>query len=405
MKKYLNRIAGFQSRLVRFENEPVTKLALCFILLLDFFILSILFSGLEDHTSQLTSPDEYFPAEARGVFIQNEWNDANRMDKLQQLVLTDYQNYSYRFEHIIDEHRIQKMHPVARQFFQDIQSIAKDSSLKSLFVQRQALLSRRSQIGQQFQDQKDLYQATLLERIAENAPLQETGISDEIQKKTDAMAELNHRLSEIDKELNQNVRIDHLWQLVEKDDASMRERLVLKINRFERIYSFREFAWQLLFLLPLFVAALVWYNHSLRKTYKVQTLFSAHFVIITAIPIVVKLIDWIHDLIPFDLFRELFEFFKQIHIIALWHYLVIFISILVALLMVYFVQKKVFSRQRLIEKRLSRGQCIACGKKQPRQSPRCPFCGAEQLHVCSACQNETPVGSVFCIHCGGIQNH
>ncbi len=65
-----------------------------------------------------------------------------------------------------------------------------------------------------------------------------------------------------------------------------------------------------------------------------------------------------------------------------------------------FKQRKVFSRQKVMLKRLAKGDCVVCSKKLPPGAKACPFCGARQLHACAACSRETPIGGPFCIHCG-----
>jgi len=87
---FKKRISLFKRRLTTVgEAEPLNKLSLAVIILLDIFILSIIFAGLKDHTDQLTSHSEYMPYEARQVFIEQTWSPATRMTKLQEFVLTD----------------------------------------------------------------------------------------------------------------------------------------------------------------------------------------------------------------------------------------------------------------------------------------------------------------------------
>ena len=73
MRSFLKKIVGFKNKLTRLnDDEPVTMLALAIIILLDVFILSIIFGGLDDHTDQLTSPADYFPYQCRQVFITKD---------------------------------------------------------------------------------------------------------------------------------------------------------------------------------------------------------------------------------------------------------------------------------------------------------------------------------------------
>jgi len=77
MKK---RIAAFKARLTSVsKEEPLNKLSLAAIIILDIVILNILFIGLDDHTQQLTTSYEYMPPAANAIFIQQDWTPANRI--------------------------------------------------------------------------------------------------------------------------------------------------------------------------------------------------------------------------------------------------------------------------------------------------------------------------------------
>jgi RNA polymerase subunit RPABC4/transcription elongation factor Spt4 len=76
------------------------------------------------------------------------------------------------------------------------------------------------------------------------------------------------------------------------------------------------------------------------------------------------------------------------------------VIILMALTVIYLFQKKLFSRDKLIEKRISKGGCQNCGKHLPANTSVCPFCGFEQFKQCSQCDKPTYVFGKFCKECG-----
>jgi len=128
-----NRLIKFKNRLFRInDEEPLSKLSLCVIIALDLFILFVVFSGLHEHTRQLTSPWETVPSECRDVFIQENWTEANRISKLQKLVLSDYHQYSYPRANRFDPSRIQKMHPLCQDVLAKIKTIAEDKQIFDL---------------------------------------------------------------------------------------------------------------------------------------------------------------------------------------------------------------------------------------------------------------------------------
>lgn len=407
MKKIFKKIVGFKNKLTRLSNEePVTKLALVIIILLDIFILSIIFSGLDDHTAQLTSPADYFPYQCKQVFITKDWTPANKIDKLQTLALTDYNNYSYRHNSPFEKSKIDKMHPVCGKFYEQIKVIANNKELKDLFINRQQAIKKKQELTYQYNMENEVYDTKLLEDIAGKDSHQLKSVSESFKDKSQAINSLNIQIKTIDKKLNSNPLVLGFWEISRPGDESFRETLINDINKFERIYLFKELMWQLLFLLPLLAIFIVWHSRSVNKDSTIQSLISAHLIVVAAIPIVLKSINVVVELIPFHFFKNIFEVLEKFHIIALWHYGVIIVAIAVAILCVFIIQKKIFNKQRLYEKRLIKGACYSCGKTLPRkQTASCPFCGTKQFTECTKCHNDTYISGKFCIKCGQQQNN
>jgi hypothetical protein len=122
--------------------------------------------------------------------------------------------------------------------------------------------------------------------------------------------------------------------------------------------------------------------------------------VVTAIPIFFKILEVVLELSPRHFFKKFFEILTRLHIIAVWHYILIFGAVLAALLIIYIIQKKIFNRRRLQLKRLAKGQCHHCGKKLPMGADTCPFCGAAQNAECGACHERTFIAGDFCTRCG-----
>ena len=140
---FIRGALAFKGRLTRFnEEEPLGKLSLIIVILLDIFLLSVVFVGLDAHTSQLSSVHEYFPWECRQVLIENQWSNANKLDRLQNIVLNDYNNYLRR-DSFFDENKLGKMHPDCKEYFQSIKAIAENQSIKNMNIDSQSLQRTR----------------------------------------------------------------------------------------------------------------------------------------------------------------------------------------------------------------------------------------------------------------------
>jgi len=398
-----NRIIQFKNRLFRInDKEPLSKLSLCVIIALDLFILFVVFSGLDDHTRQLTSPVEYVPYECREVLIQHSWSQANRISKLQNLVLSDYKNYSYQYTSRFESSQIQKMHPVCRDFYLKIHEIAKNQNILKWFKKRDQLEKKKNQFTSGFKQTKDVYDTSLLENIAEkNSQENELpSISTSMKVKGHQIENFNSQILNIENQLNAQDKIKDLWVFVQTSDSVRRDLLVKDFKKSEFWYPFKELLWQLLFLLPLFIVFYFWNVRSIAKDAKLQILISAHLIVISAVTIFFKILEVVLELIPRHFFKKFFDLLTALHIIAIWHYIVIIGSIGFALISIYIIQTRIFNKRRLQIKRLTKGECYHCGKKLPVNADSCPFCGADQQKNCPSCNHRTFVAGAYCVNCG-----
>lgn len=396
------KLTGMRKKLTRLSNdEPVTKLALAVIILLDIFILSIIFGGLDDHTAQLTSPSEYFPHQCRMALINQDWSSDNQLGRLQGMVLSNYNNWSYQHQNPFEKSRIEKMHPSCADFYQHVRKIAEDHELKAVFIKRQKAESRKRKLVKAFDKENESYDTALLECIAGQPDSKLKSIAATQKQRSKEIDRLSGEIKGFNSTINQAPSVKELWNLIPTNDEAQREQLIDDLNRYEKLYLFKELLWQLLFLLPLLAIFCIWNSRSVKKEHSIQGLISAHLMVVAAIPILIKLIQVVLELIPMHFFKDLFELMERLHMVALWHYAVIILTIAIALICVFIIQKKFFSKVKLNEKRLSKGACYACGKRLPGgKASACPFCGAKQRRTCSKCGAETYATAVYCDHCG-----
>lgn len=394
----------FKNRLTTFNNdEPLSKLSLVVIIFLDIFILTMLFGGLDDHTKQLTAPYEYVPYKCRSVFISGDLSRANDIDSIGQIVLSDYNCYDYRYQSTFKDAKINVMHEICADFYQSIKAIAEDSELKNLFVQRQSLIKKKKSFNQKFNKSKNVYDTSLLKDIANKQKTEKeiNTLSASMDNTTAEIERFNSQIEELEEQIKANHKVQHVLNMVYDNSTQNREILIKAIKNFEFWYPLRELAWQLLFMLPIFIVFYIWYSRSVKKQNNIQTLIASHLLVVAAWPILLKTIQVALELIPHRFFKNLFELLQKLHLIAVWHYLLIILSIIVALLIVYIIQKKLFSKEVLYQKRLIRGACFKCGKKLPTSNVNaCPYCGVSQTVKCTKCNLTTYKSGKHCINCG-----
>jgi RNA polymerase subunit RPABC4/transcription elongation factor Spt4 len=127
---------------------------------------------------------------------------------------------------------------------------------------------------------------------------------------------------------------------------------------------------------------------------------SSHLVVVASIPVLLRVGDAVYEVIPKRLLKRLIDLLESLKLVALWHYLVIALAVAAGLATVFAIQRWLFSRERLMERRIAKGQCQRCGKRLPAGARACPFCGFGQRRACGACGGATPVHAPFCAECG-----
>jgi RNA polymerase subunit RPABC4/transcription elongation factor Spt4 len=220
-------------------------------------------------------------------------------------------------------------------------------------------------------------------------------------------AALNERLAKeqaLAATIEKNPRVAGFFAMVA--GISEAERLTLRdeLRRMNFWFPAERLAMQMVFLLPLLAVFWFWNSRSIATGRPFQTLVSSHLLVIAAIPVVLKVAELVYDIIPRRMLRQLIELLESLHLVALWHYLVIALAIAAALTLIYLFQKKLFSHEQLMQRRIAKGQCQACGLTLPLGSRHCPACGALQLRACGHCGAPTPAHGRFCMACGSDES-
>jgi hypothetical protein len=250
-----------------------------------------------------------------------------------------------------------------------MEKIRKDAGLVRAFEDRRKYVQEAKELEREIANLKGAYDTSLLETIAKQKQGQANvaAVKKNIQQKTNALNALTRQIAVLDEKINVNEQVRVLWGKIQALQDKDRDSLKADLRRLN-----------------------FWF----------QTLVSSHLLVVSFIPIFFKIIEMILDIIPKKLIKKIIDLLESLKLIAIWHYLVIALAVAVALFLIYIFQKKLFSREKLIERRISRSQCQNCGKQLPAGSPACPFCGFAQFKPCGACKKPTHVYGKYCRECG-----
>lgn len=388
----------FRQRLTYLDDQPLSKAALVVIVFLDIFILGAIFDGLADHTRQLTAPEERIPPLCRDIVIDADWNPTNRLDNLARIVA---RHHASRF---IPDTRGDgtPMHPLCEPIVRAYRAIRDDPGLVRNLQETLRLRQQTRELRSELERMKGAYDTSLLETIAgqPRADANVASIRKETADKTAVLNELVGRERLLTASIEQDPRVSELFARVAGVTDADRTALRDGLRRLNFWYPAQRLGMEMLFLLPLLAVFYFWNAKSIAGNRPFQTLVSSHLLVVAVIPVFLKVAELVYDIIPRKLLRQIIELLESLRLVAIWHYLVIGAAIFAALALIYLFQKKLFSREMMLQRRIAKGLCQDCGQHLPPDSRHCPACGAAQYRICSHCSEPTHVHGRYCRACG-----
>lgn len=391
------RVAGLYRSLTRAgEEQPLHRMALAVVLLLDAFILVSVFDGLDVHTRQLAPPEERIPPLCRAIVIDGTWSPERRLDELAATVASRRSAYRDPAE------REPEVVPACARVLGPIAALSGHEELGPLLERRHRLSSELRDAQTALTREKGAYDTQLLKALATaGADTPDTeAIVAAVERRTAAIEAGRVRIREIDVRVERSTEADGLRRAIDAVDEAARAALAADLRAEERWHPVRRLGMQLAFLLPLVIVFATWHGASARRGRGVQALVTAHLAVIAAVPLLLRIAEAAYDVIPKRLLKRFIDLLVSLKLVALWHYLVIALAVAAGLALVFAVQRWMFSQERLVERRIAKDQCQRCGKRLPPRARACPFCGYGQRRSCASCGGATPMHAPYCIECG-----
>ena len=395
-----SKLTAIGRGLTRLNNYPIGKAALTVVLMLDVFILMSIFRGLDDHSDQLASPYDVIPAHCRAIVVDRTWSPNNALDKIAQAIPYYKNDPDYRNP----LRQLNDVHAACRPLLRMLEGIANDRLLAASLGKQLRLGTQIGQVNSKLEKIRGAYDTSLLETIA-----QQNSANNEVAELKARVRELTAKLNQLSKEqrnvaqrIVQAPAIAQLLNLIGEPSADAAADLKAELIMLRYWQPVKRLGMELLFLLPLICAFYFWNSRSLRANRPYQTLVSAHLLTVACIPVVFKVFELLHDIIPYRFFTELFDLLRELNAVAIWHYLMMAVVIAVAMALTYLLQMKVFSHQRLIKKRIAKSLCQNCGVGIGPQDNACALCGFKQFKSCDNCAQSTYVFAPFCRECGEL---
>ncbi|MDZ7968607.1 MAG: hypothetical protein RM368_27255 [Nostoc sp. DedSLP03] len=400
-------LSQFFSNSRTINNEPLNKVSLIVIIIVDIFILINVFTGLDDISRWHISPTEAYPC-------YSEWQNyraKTTKDKDYEIVrlsLSSYTNSQFSFRGNYQQAEAGHLGKVSQTCLQyaDYKDKIKNSEKQQIIKtieQKQAKISRLEQANSTIKSQ---YDSTLLEKIAgQNREQSINQVSAEKAKQT--LEENNRQISTLQQETSTLKN-----ELLAKPESISFIAFLKNDNRFQEVdkgyhqasfwYPSIQLGFQSLFLLPLILIALSVHKFAQRRGYGLVSLISWHLLVIFFIPLIIKIFEFLQI---GAIFKFLFDIISAIFggLLFLINYVYILLIPVIGFGIIQFFQKFVFNAKVQAASRVQKSRCVNCAKKIRHLDNYCPHCGYYQYIECHNCHNLTYKHLSYCKHCGTSQ--
>lgn len=390
------------------NHEPLNKVSLVVIILVDIFILFQVFAGLDDISRWHLSPNEAYPC-------YTEWREyrtqkpAERDYAIVRRAITDDpfpgKNFRDAYQKAEVGH-LGEVSPICLDYagLKDKIKTKENQQVIKTIDQKQSRIEQLTQKNAQIRVQ---YDSTLLEKIAgQSRDRSINSVAAEEAKQT--LADNDRTITGLKSEI-QTLKTSLLTR-VQKVGLIDRLRADNPFNQLDQGYQQASFWYpsiqlslQALFLLPLLALALFIHSFALRKGYGLVALISWHLLVIFLIPLIIKVFEFLQVGV---IFKFIFDLVSKLlgGLLFLVSYVYILFIPLVGFGLIKFFQRFVFNPKVQASNRVQKSLCAKCARKIRLQDSHCPYCGYYQYHECPNCHNLTYKHLSYCKECGHPQN-
>ncbi len=385
------------------SNEPVNKLSLIVIVVIDIFILINVFTGLNDISTWPMTPAQTYPC----YYEWNNYRTQTDQDKDYKIISNSLVSTTFKQSYQqAEERHLGKVFTTCLTYGEHKDKIKNPQNEQAQITinQKDSKISNLRRSNNTIREQ---YDSTLLEKIAGQS--RERSINQVSAEKAKQELERNNRnISRLQQEID-NLKKEIISRpesvsfLAFINDEGKFNTIRKKYQQASLWYPSVQFAFQSVFLLPLIFIALSVHKFTQRRGYGLIALMSWHLLVIFLIPLIVKIFDFLQ----FDaIFEFIFDIISAIvgSLIFLVSYVYILLIPLIGFGIIKFFQKIVFNPKIQAANRVKKLQCINCARKIKLDDHYCPHCGYYQYVECQSCHNMTYKYLPYCKHCGAYQD-
>lgn len=404
----IRRLVGqFFNNSRRVNNEPLNKVSLIVIILVDIFILVNVFIGLDNISEWHLSPYQSYPCYSEWDIYKTGTNKNKDYEIVRNSLLSSNNGQSIKQTYQdVESGHLGKVSPICLSYGEDKNKLnnLQNQKLLTTIDETQNKISRLQSENIKIRQQ---YDSTLLEKIAgqssENSinQVRAEKAKQELKANNQKIANLKSELVNLENQLLTKPEIVNFLSFL-KDETKFNE-LGKAYNNAAFWYPSIQLVFQAIFLLPLIFIAVLVNNLSQRENYGLVALISWHLLVIFTIPLILKIFQFMQI---GAIFQFLFNIISVLFggLVFLITYAYILLIPVLGFGMIKFFQTAVFNPKVQAVSRIQKSRCIRCAKKIRPQDSYCPHCGYYQYVECHNCHELTYKELPYCHHCGADKN-
>lgn len=404
-------ITAFKSKWQRLTiysgSRRLSWFAVILVFALDAYVLSLLFDGAKDAQQMVDTPYPHISRLCMNMsigFLQEDTKEqiqsiarfAERVHENKEAAISEFNYFEVG------------LLPICAQIREKLIATVSDATLLSLFAKRKQEREEMEKIESNIKELKASYSDALLEKLARQKrsesilPVEASKIKWTTTEMETALTELRKNSEETQSELEHHPLI--LVYVAYLNALPLDSEFGKENTRYERLafwYPLKVLAAQAGFIVPPLLLVIFWNARSIRKQQDTKILISSHLILVCAVPIFIRILFLIRDLLPNELLQWVLQTLHQWKLSFIWYYLVIFAGIAGGLLLTFVAQRTFFTAARQRVTRLRKAQCQQCGEKlRSSEQDWCEMCGAEQSAHCGNCGKKHRLLAFHCSHCG-----
>ncbi|ABB57432.1 hypothetical protein PCC6311_1465 [Synechococcus elongatus PCC 6311] len=392
------------------NNEPLNKVSLVVIIVIDIFILVNVFSGLSEIGRWPLMASESYPCYQDWQIYQDPQlrKAENQAFKLVSQAVRIGMETPSSFLSLTSQYqqsqrdRLGSASPLCLQYAERYDQITKAnySNILVSINQKQATINQLEAENQKIREQ---YDSSLLEQIAGQS--RDQAITDVGADQARQKLEANQATIQTNRQAIAGLEQTLITQPASRSflallaDRSQFEQVAQGYQRSLFWYPALQLLLQIIFLAPLLAIATVIHRYAERRDYGLLALLSWHLLVIFSLPLLFKAFELLRINIIFNALSQLVQaLFGQL--LFLVSYLYIFLIPALGFGIIKLAQAWIFNPRIQAANRVQKSRCIKCAKRLPAQEAHCPHCGHYQYIECHHCHHLTYQYLPYCRACG-----